>query len=75
MKATCRNGDEVELGYGDTYPPGHVGQHTSVTRIWFRVAGGEWCLGERSMHRTVAAIESSESGADLVAKYAGEVTT
>ncbi len=48
----------VELAYGDSYPPGHVGQHTSMNQVWFRVDGGEWeCSPLRTMHQHVECLD------------------
>lgn len=67
MIAKCKNGDEVELGIGDTYPPGHVGQHTNVGRVWVRATGGKWVMSSAySMHRTMLLVESCESAPELL---------
>lgn len=66
MHAKCKNGDEIEIGYGDTYPPGHVGQHTNVTVPWLRAKGGEWKPSPiRSVARLTAYVESCESAEEL----------
>ena len=70
MEAKCRNGDRIELGIGDSYPPGHVGQHTNVDRVWVRVPGGEWVMSPAySLHRTKLIIESCESAAELAERF------
>jgi hypothetical protein len=32
----------IKIGIGDSYPPGHKGQHTSCNRNWYKLNDGEW---------------------------------
>ena len=57
-----RGGQDVEIGIGDSYPPGHIGQHTSKNVPWWRVPGGEWVpCGARSKHRVIEIASISDS--------------
>lgn len=62
-KKIYADGTSIEWGHGDTYPPGHVGQHTSKIEPWARMNGGEWrhVVGVRSTHAMRELIEMAET--------------
>ena len=45
--------------------PGIGGQHFGTSYTYVRANGGEWRKGERSLHKTIQAIECCETLADF----------
>lgn len=67
-KQTYPDGSWVELGWGDTSPPGHVGLHTNVARPWVRRDRGEWrrLTGVRAHHHAVTLLMAGENAAEVM---------
>lgn len=52
----------IELGWGNTHPPGWTGQHGNVSQPWVRLNDGEWRrVGTRSSHGARLLIEAAEN--------------
>lgn len=65
------DGNEIEIGIGDSRPPGvKGGQHTNVNRTWYRT-NSEWIpCGSASTHRIITFAQSSQTLEEFEAKLA-----
>jgi hypothetical protein len=69
---TYPDGSTIELGWGNTHPPGWTGQHGNVSRTWVRMNGGEWARSEsRSDHAARVLIGAAENAVEAFEAITG----
>lgn len=70
------DGTTIEIGHGDTYPPGHIGQHANANRPWVRANGGPWMPagGARSTWAVRQRVEAAETASEAMGVIVDEDT-
>lgn len=68
------DGSTIEIGGGNTHPPGWTGQHGNVNCLWARMNGGEWRIVDiaRSRHKANEFVLAGENADEVMSCLCSE---